>query len=468
MTKKSITNRWIINLLGVIAIILVVGVLSASFAIKNYYYSSSREYISSRMTIISSILQRYHKTNQSSFSFELKNLVENYTEKDYMEFMVINSKGGVPYSSSGFKAQGGMQFPDYIAAKKSPKGQSYSVSRTPSGEKVMAFTILIDDLDSDYSAVRLVASLEKIDKQIYSFILAITLVCIAFFIFSVVSGMYFIKSIVVPIRQIGESAKKFATGDFSQRIEKKNDDEIGELTDVINYMADELSNNESMKNEFISSVSHELRTPLTGIKGWAETVLEMTDDTETIKKGMTAIAKETDRLSQMVEELLDFSRIQNGRFTLNKTTMDILAELEEAILIYTEKAKRENIEITYNDPQMLPFVFADKNRIRQVFINVIDNAIKYSGPGAVIYIEAISEGASVEISISDTGCGISEADLAKVKTKFFRANHNKPGSGIGLAVANEIISMHDGTLNVLSELGVGTTVVITLPTINKK
>ena len=249
---------------------------------------------------------------------------------------------------------------------------------------------------------------------------------------------------------------------------KKNDDEIGELCDVINYMADELSNTESMKNDFISSVSHELRTPLTAIKGWSETLTEMTDDPETIKKGMKVIGNETERLSQMVEELLDFSRIQNGRFTLTKTTMDILAELGEAVLIYTERAKRENIEIVYNEPEMLPFVFGDKNRLRQVFINIIDNAIKYSENGGIVYIEAIQADSKIEISISDTGCGISPTDLPKIKTKFFKANHTRQGSGIGLAVANEIVTMHGGTLDVMSEQGVGTTVVITLPAVTKK
>lgn len=120
----------------------------------------------------------------------------------------------------------------------------------------------------------------------------------------------------------------------------KSDDEIGELSEILNKMADELSQSEAMKNEFISSVSHELRTPLTAIKGWAETIGSMPYDRETVSKGMRVITTETERLSQMVEELLDFSRIQNGKFTLNKGNVDILAELGDAVLIYTEKAKK--------------------------------------------------------------------------------------------------------------------------------
>ena len=232
--------------------------------------------------------------------------------------------------------------------------------------------------------------------------------------------------------------------------------------------AQELSNTEQMKNEFISSVSHELRTPLTAIRGWTETVTSMYEDKETFKKGMRVITSETERLSQMVEELLDFSRIQDNRLTLIMDTIDILAELGETVLIYQERAKALGITLNYYEPKMLPFVYGDKNRLRQVFINIVDNAIKYSNKGDTVSVEAYEEDNEVCISISDTGMGISKEDLPKVKTKFFKANHTRRGSGIGLAVADEIIQRHGGTLEINSEQGVGTTVMITLPCIEQK
>ena len=186
-----------------------------------------------------------------------------------------------------------------------------------------------------------------------------------------------------------------------------------------------------------------------------------------MKKGVGVILSETERLSQMVEELLDFSRMQSGHFTLQRSNMDILAELEDALLIYSEKAKRENMKIVYNEPDMLPVVYGDKNRIRQVFINIIDNAIKYSSAGGIITVEAAETNGNVQVSISDTGCGIKESDLPKIKTKFYKANHTKRGSGIGLAVADEIVTMHGGKLEVQSREGFGTIVTIKLPAANK-
>ena len=309
--------------------------------------------------------------------------------------------------------------------------------------------------------------MKGVDHQLFIIFLLITLVVASIILLMFFSGMFFIKSIVYPVIQIGQIARKFAKGDFSERIEKTSDDELGELCDSINYMAEELSNTEAMKNEFISSVSHELRTPLTAIKGWSETMTTI-DDAETFKKGMRVITSETERLSQMVEELLDFSRIQDNRLSLNKDTIDILAELGETVLIYQERARALGITLNYYEPEMLPFVYGDKNRLRQVFINIVDNAIKYSDKGDTVSVEAYEENNEICISVSDTGMGISKEDLPKIKTKFFKANHTRRGSGIGLAVADEIIQRHGGTLEINSEQGVGTTVMITLPCIEQK
>ena len=256
---------------------------------------------------------------------------------------------------------------------------------------------------------------------------------------------------------------QIAAGNLSVRIPRKSDDEIGELCETINHMADELSNTEQIKNEFISSVSHELRTPLTAIQGWSETILSLgMDDRNTLQKGMRVITHETERLSEMVEELLDFSRIQSGRFKLVKDRMDVLAELEEAVLIYTDRARRDGKELEYHEAELLPVINGDKNRIRQVFINIIDNALKYSDPGGRVTVRSVVTEIEVQVIVSDTGCGISQKDLQHVTEKFFKANNTRRGSGIGLAVVSEIVAMHGGKLTIDSVEGEGTTVTITL------
>lgn len=462
-SSSSITGRWLINSLGVVTLVIVIVFIASAIFISSYYTSGAKQYITNRMNNLSGTLNQYYTDSPANFSSELKSVIENWTDRDKTELMAINDKGEIVLSSSGFEISSDIIAEDYYIALDS-ESTGFFLGKADTGERIIAITALTPDKSGKYAAVRLVSSFEGIHRTVVAYILMTGAVCVAILLMMLFSGMYFVNSIVIPVKQVGQTAKRYAEGDFSVRIPKGNDDELGELTDIINHMADELAMSEKMKNDFISSVSHELRTPLTAIKGWAETIASMPDDKETIVKGMKVINTEAERLSQMVEELLDFSRMQNGRFTLNKTKMDVLAELGDAVLIYTEKAKKDNIGIKYDEPDMLPFINGDKNRLRQVFINIIDNAIKYSDKDGLVTIEAgKSDNDHIQIIVADNGCGISPQDLPKIKTKFYKANHTRRGSGIGLAVADEIVSMHDGTLEIYSDEGKGTTVVITLP-----
>lgn len=461
--RGTITRRWVLNNLGLISLVLLVLDMAFIYAIQNYYYGASQQYLTTKISSVTGVLSRYAQDADISFSSELRSTIENFSDKEKMELMAINSRGRVVLTSSGFTPAEGAPMPDYESAMEGSDG--YWIGKL-GDETIMAVSVDISEMTTEYNAIRVVASLEQIQETLRSYIIGVSAICIGVLLLLVVTGVYFIRSIVRPIKQINATTQKFATGDFSVRIDSRSHDEIGDLCVSINQMADELSKMESMKNEFISSVSHELRTPLTAIKGWAETMF-MEHDPATLQKGVRVIVNETERLSEMVEELLDFSRMQSGKFSLQYATMDVLAELGDAVLIYTEKARQENIRLIYHEPDMLSFVYGDKNRIRQVFINVIDNAIKYSNPGSTITVSVEEVGNMIQVTISDNGVGISAADLPRVKTKFFKANHTRRGSGIGLAVADEIITMHGGRLDITSELNVGTNVTITLPIDNQ-
>jgi signal transduction histidine kinase len=282
--------------------------------------------------------------------------------------------------------------------------------------------------------------------------------------FCTYSGLFFIKSIVRPVRDVSNIARKIAMGDFESRIEITKNDEIGELCDTINYMAAELSQAENLKNDFISSVSHELRTPLTAIRGWGETAkMSIGTDEELVKRGLDVVLSEADRLSGLVEELLDFSRMQTGRLTVVSQPFNISSLLEESVSMYAELSKKQGIELIFTPPAEEIEVMGDMNRIKQVFINIIDNAVKYTESGGQVLINQIKEEACVRIEVSDTGVGIPAQDLDRVKEKFYKANKTVRGSGIGLAVADEIIKQHKGLLFIESTEGVGTKATIVLP-----
>ena len=463
MAMKKITRRWLVNGLGVIFVILLAIMVAFSFGVRSFYYSSVQQIILSRASVISTLLQTYAQDSSVDFSMELQNIVETFEYRGEMELMAIDGQGNVMITSSGFLPEGDLSMPDYEEALASPTGTAVYEGEM-NGEHIMAVSVAMGSANEALTATRYVVSLEKVDDQILFLIAIIGLVCLAIILFVVFSSSYFINSIVNPVSQIAETARRIAQGDFGARLQKKNDDEIGELCDVINYMAEELANSEKLKNDFISSVSHELRTPLTAIRGWGETMLLDQDiDHATLETGMGVIMRETERLSDMVEELLDFSRMQSGRMKLVKSRMDVLAELSEAVIMYTERARREGMLLIYDEPDIFVPVFGDRGKLRQVFINVIDNALKYSDPGDTTTVSARVEGNEVVIEVEDIGCGIRAADLPKIKQKFYKANLTRRGSGIGLAVADEIVQMHGGRLDVSSVEGEGTTVTITLP-----
>jgi len=474
--KSSIATRWFVNSFAVVVLILAVMAGALFFMLRQYYYGSVEQLLRSEANIIAGVLTRYHESFGVIDSNEIRRSIEEFDNKNRMELMVINAAGQVALTSSGFSPYANHYMPDFRYALENPGGTGQRIGLFNDSEKYMAVTVMLpvgqegQSIQAEqyrYSAIRLVASLEAVDSQINTLMLFIVIAGVATLLLLLFLGLYFIRSIVSPLRQIGNTARRLADGDFSVRItQTKNEDEIGELCKVINHMADELENSESLKNEFISSVSHELRTPLTAIRGWSETVLELSDD-ETTEKGMNVVIAESDRLTGMVEELLDFSRIQSGSLSLQMEELDILEELSSAVTVYTERASRERVALVFDKPEQVFRCNGDKHRIRQVFLNVIDNAIKYSEKDSVVKVDAVESlimgEKEIVISVTDHGCGISKADLPKVKIKFFKANNTRRGSGIGLAVADEIVSRHSGKLDIESEQGKGTTVKITLP-----
>ena len=351
-----------------------------------------------------------------------------------------------------------------MKAQKASDGIRSNVYRTSMGEKVMTATCIIKPEISNVYAIRLVTSLEKVDSQIGILASLAFLLAMAVIAFSVMSGMYFVRSIVNPIRDIESSAAQISKGEFGVRIENTYNDEIGQLCDAINNMAEELGRTDEIKNDFISSISHELRTPLTAIKGWAETI-DKSGDINTIRKGTNVILSETDRLYSMVENLLDFSRLQQADIKLTKEKLDLVAEISDVAIMFTPRCAQNGIELVYEEIEDIIPVYADKARIRQVMINLLDNAIKYTNGRIEIKIINEKKKGQASVSVIDNGKGIHPDDIEKVTQKFYKGKGAKRGSGIGLALVKEIITSHGGEFKVESEFGKYTNMTFTLNTI---
>ena len=466
MAKKSITARWVLNTLCAIIFVLFCIIIVASVLFKEQYYETVRVTLDSRATnVVSSYFSISNDSSEDAFNLRAKEFVEDFSDKSVMEVWVIDRSGNVVVSSSGFSVEN-EKYPDYAEAKLSDTGKATWVGRMSSGEKVMALSYMLPSSGGQNSgAVRYVVSLSDIDSQLIKVILLMCFIALVIIAFVTVSGLFFVRSIVRPVKKINETAIKIAKGDLGARIEDTGgDDEIGQLCESINNMAHEIKESERMKNEFISTVSHELRTPLTAIKGWGETILEDPIKDEALtKRGLNVIISESERLTSLVEELLDFSRMENGNLTMRMSSMDVLAELDEAVFVFKDRSMREGKELLYNVSEVPAPMTGDPNRIKQVFVNILDNSFKYTEAGGTISVTAKAENGFVTITIADTGCGIPTADIPYVTEKFYKANVSVRGSGIGLAVVNEIVKRHNGTLSLNSIEGKGTTVTVVFP-----
>ncbi len=470
---RGITKRWMLNTLSVILTIIISIVVCLIFLVTYLFQSSVEQSLSNTSSELSLVFSGYTSDSSTSFASSARDYVENFKKKEQMEVMVINSTGRVVMTSTGFIPSDDTTLTDFDQAKESADGFVFWNGKLSSGESAMSVTrIISNDSGTVVGAIRYIVSMDPVNSRIMlvsGLIIALGLVIISLVI---ISGLTFIRSIVKPIRNLSLIAAQIAHGDFSasEKIEHKYDDEIGDLCDAVSDMAKDLQTTEQMKNDFISRVSHELRTPLTAIKGWAET-MQLSErgklDRKTFDKGMGVIIKESTRLTSIVEELLDFSRIQSGRMVLMNEKLDILAEFDETVYMLKERAVKEGKHLLYDEPEAVyPPVYGDRNRLKQVFLNVIDNALKYTPKGGVVAAQVIyskDEPDVIKIVITDTGCGISAEDLPKVKEKFYKANQTVRGSGIGLAVADEIMNLHNGSLEIESGEGVGTTVTLTFP-----
>ncbi len=462
---RGITRRWLINGVGVVVLLLFILELIFAIVFRYLCYQSVENTLFSYANTSYNLFETYLSDSKYDLENGMRSFVENFEDKELVEVQMLDKNGSILFTSTGFTpAQSNL--PDWESALKNQGKKGIWQGKTAAGENVMAVTsVLTDSAGKTLGAVRYVTSLRLMDRQVTLIVAIAVLVGLGILFFVMLTSSYFVSSIINPVKEIGRGARKIAMGDYNSRIDKKYDDEIGDLCDTINYMAGEIATTEKLKNEFISSVSHELRTPLTAIKGWSETMRQAgPEDRELMEKGLDVISGEAERLSGIVEELLDFSRMQSGQIAMKCDRMDVLAELEETAVLFRERAKREGLELTYIEQTVLPPVMGDKDRLKQVFVNVVDNAIKYSKPGGKIRIEAADMGQTVQIVISDSGIGISKENLGNVKNKFFRVKNGPvPGSGIGLALADEIIRRHGGRLDIDSEEGGGTTVTITLP-----
>jgi signal transduction histidine kinase len=280
-------------------------------------------------------------------------------------------------------------------------------------------------------------------------------------------ALYLSQSIFGPVAEMKAAAERIGAGDLHQRLPERPD-ELGDLARVLNAMARQLDERETMRRDFLANVSHELRTPVANIQFTAEALLAgAAEDPVRRRQMLETIAREADRLARLVRQLLDLLRIQSGRLPLSSMPVAVAELLEDAVSRFAVRAEAQGVALESSVKDASLTLDADPDRLAEVLDNLVDNALRSTPRGGRVQLQAWPEGETAVLAVSDTGTGIPPADLPFVFEKFYRAGAGRDresgGSGLGLSIVKAIVEAHGGQITVRSHVGAGTTFEIRLP-----
>ncbi len=456
--RKKIIGSYVIIIL--ITVIIIEIILYTT--IRGYYYGNLKDTIYSQIKISAEFYNNYLSSN--SVYENIFNNTDVSWGNTQAKVQVIDVTGKVLMDSTGNIPK------ELVTTKEFHNALNGSIDRN---NNVIQFTNNNENIisvayplyyDTEINGVlRFMSSTRNIDRSIDGLTNVLVLMGLLVIIISTTVSLFISNSILKPLNVVSTGAEKMAGGNFREKIPKYSEDEIGNLVDTLNYMSEEILKNESLKNEFIASISHELRTPLTSIKGWA-IVLNSSrlDDVEEIKDGLKIIEEEAERLTFLVEELLDFSKLISGKISLHKELVNFSEITVNTVKQLTHKFSNKGIDLKLDLEEECE-IEIDENRMRQVLINILDNAIKFSSYKGEIRLSLKKEEDILMLIIEDNGQGISGEDLPRIKEKFFKGKNINSSNGIGLSICDEIINLHGGNFEILSEVHQGTKVIITLP-----
>lgn len=451
--------------------IIMFFVITVVIGFEIFAYNSIRSYYESALT---DSMKNQARINQLQFNnymnrYDLTDIIIGdknifYRSND-TQVQILDNSGILLFDSLASDLIGNtIDSPDVKSAIEG-KQNSTKYKRESTGESVLSLSYPLVSANQQVGIIRLTSSMDKVDKRISDDTFWYVIFGILVSLVALIVSFFAASSFVKPINDLIEVSEKLASGDYTAKAYIRGNNEITELANTLNSLSENIIIREDVKNEFISSVSHELRTPLTSIKGWAITLQaqEMQKNEDMMNQGLKIIEDEGDRLSMMVEDLLDFSRLSSSSFKYDKEKLDMVELSKQVHTQLYPRTQSQNIEFNFITVYKEIPVFADKNRMKEVLINIIDNAIKFTSENGQIDLIIDQEDGNVLITIKDNGEGIKEDEIAFVASKFYKGSSSKSQTGLGLSICEEIAKAHGGKLVIKSKYGVGTSVTVQIP-----
>jgi signal transduction histidine kinase len=331
-------------------------------------------------------------------------------------------------------------------------------SMGPAAQKYTVGILYVLPGDTDINGAALSITYDTIGKYfIWGGLVAIAIALLLTYFFS--------RRILAPMKALINATRHFGKGDFSRRVEDKDKGELGELAQSFNSMAADLERTERLRRNMVADVAHELRTPLSNLKGYLEAVSDglVKPDKETIR----SLNEEAAILSRLVNDLQELSLADAGEIKLNIQSADINGLIMDTLNGVQAKAAARGLTLNADLPETLPAVSIDAHRIKQVLLNLLENATVHTERGGSITVTAKEQGKTVHVSVADTGEGIPAEEQSLIFERFYRVDRSRTrktgGSGLGLTIAKRLVEAHGGTIKVESQPGKGSTFTFTVP-----
>jgi len=481
----SLRARLIVSYIAIILICLVLVGLASIFLLLRF----QAELVVSRLVdaAVPTAYRVYSFLQRNLTPVEITKLLEEQAEKQEVRILLLAPGGRVLADTQGdwTGKQARIALDEIPKDPRMPYPYAYGKINLPNGDPqvyvVLSATpprLATEDSESQRQVfVALLASprrgLQTVLKDIAKRFLLVGFVTL---IISIILALLIARSIAKPLQRMTAATEEIARGNYDQTLDITSPDEVGRLAASFNTMSREVKASRQAQRDFVANVSHELKTPLTSIQGFSQAILDGTaDDERSRHRAMEIISNEANRMARLVDELLDLARMESGQIKMQQESVDLAEVLKACVEKFALQAKEGNKELILDAPA-LPLISGDKDRLAQVFTNLLANALKHTPPNGKVTIKAekgtqkqkeVVPIPTVEISVTDTGSGIPPEDLAHIFERFYQVDKSRAGKdrgmGLGLTIAKQIVEAHRGTISVESVRDLGTRFTISLP-----
>ena len=458
--KKSLVYKIQVKFISILSISLIILGTILSISGEKFLKDQRRESIDKEVYPITVEIANYLRAQENSSLSNLKNIIDIVSESTNANIIVTDNLGYIYAVSSDEEKDKELRLSGKIITDEEREHlkEGNIVERTEEGSD-KKYVYMKPIFQEDYFGGILIVkvSTKIINKKIFNLIATIWLCIFSAILMMLIGIEYFTKKIIIqPINEINKVAKKIAVGEVDKRVSITSNDEIGDLAKSFNIMAESLNQIDANRKDFISNASHELRSPITSIRGFIAGIIDGIISKDKEKYYLNIVYDEIKRLSRLVDDLLDISTLDNSNYNLNKTEEDINGLIKICLASKEAKIEEKDLKVEVILENEHQFVFIDRDRIIQVIINLLDNAIKYSHSGETIKIETKVKGEKIYVSIENKGVKLSEEQLIKIWDRFYKSDSsrtNKESTGLGLSIVRTILSRHGEDIWVKSNNG---------------